>query len=142
MRVMNVMIRQRIKTNPMQDITQCKECGHENPKNFMGKEYTSHAPNCSQDIKQQEEMNKRFDEKFTENGGVMPKHRDFGQTLRRDLLSFIQSEISLAVEQEKERVLDMVLKEIEYWKKHSSGNYADGAIQALDTLKERLKAKQ
>jgi len=32
------------------EITNCKECGHENPKKFMGKEYISHAPGCSQEV--------------------------------------------------------------------------------------------
>ena len=31
------------------EVINCKECGHENPKKFMGKEYISHAPGCSQE---------------------------------------------------------------------------------------------
>ena len=58
-----------------------------------------------------------------------------------------KSEISLAVEQEKERVLAMVLKEIEESKEEctecANREKHDTPINnALDTLKEKLQAKQ
>ena len=68
---------------------------------------------------------------------------------------YVFEKLNLAVEQEKERVLAMVLKEIEQMKKETmvfnrkltqGGGHPDfEAIthnQALDTLKEKLQAKQ
>lgn len=39
-----------------------------------------------------EEGDKEFDKKFVENGGVMPRHRDYGQALCRELIPYIHSE--------------------------------------------------
>lgn len=54
-----------------------------------------------QDIKQQEEMNKRFDDKFGE--GRLEEYYSLD-----DVKSFLQSEILLAVEQEKARISEKI----------------------------------
>lgn len=87
----------------MQDITQCKECGHENPKKFMGKEYTSHAPNCSQEIKQQQTMEDRLRNWYKEW-----LYGDYGFDFNEYLISKVKSEISLAVAQERERITKII----------------------------------
>jgi len=46
------------------------------------------------------EILESFDEKFVvPNGGVMPKHRDFGKTLEKDLKSFLQEVVKRAYEE-------------------------------------------
>lgn len=39
-----------------------------------------------------------FEKQFVVHGGVMPKHRDIGQTLYRDLIAFIKNTITAEVE--------------------------------------------
>lgn len=93
----------------MQDIKQCKECGHENPKKFMGKEYTSHAPNCSLDTNTlREEFMKeykigddiaefytnKFNQKLEEIEQEIEKCSDFadsGDTLKQRILQIIKN---------------------------------------------------
>lgn len=97
-----------------------------------------------QDIKQQEEMLKRFDEKFPDE---LIRDGDINQWSQNDEIKrFIQSEILLAVEQERERVLAMVLKEIDKMREELDPK-EDTFIFALkvkhnhvlDTLKDKLK---
>lgn len=64
-----------------------------------------------QHIKQQEEINKRFDEKFGKElvELLCNENTTIASKITYNLLkSFIQSEISLAVEQEKERISEKI----------------------------------
>lgn len=114
----------------MQDIKQCKECGHENPKKFMGTEYVSHAPNCSQDkekcpldhslmlpnvtcrvcgnstsndINKQEEIKDEL------------MRRGWAEPIADSLSIYINKIISLAIEQEKAKLI----AQIKEWRKEN-----------------------
>ncbi len=50
-----------------------------------------------------EGQEKDFEDKFVENGGVMPRHRDFGQTLKRDLFNWHKQSIIQILQSEIER---------------------------------------
>lgn len=107
----------------------------------------AHLPNCpmsKENIKiEQNSWVKRFDEKISKYKWVFRDKENIDRTL--DYVKFfLQSEISLAVEQEKERVLAMVLKEIEgmYKSNPKRDDIFFGYNKALDTLKEKLQAKQ
>jgi len=71
---------------------------------------------------------------------------DNTQSIRSMSYEEFDEVISLAVEQEKERVLAMVLKEIDGMYKtplnEERESVANVHNQALDTLKEKLQAKQ
>jgi len=94
-----------IEDEIMENITQCKECGHENPKKFMGEEYTSHAPNCSQETKQQ---NTNKLEQIIEDLAMAITHSEQGVYSVNE--KFVREKISLVVEQEKERIKEKIDK--------------------------------
>lgn len=102
-----------------------------------------------QDIKQQEEStlswSERFDKLCTGKSGNMTWAIDNSK-----MKDFISKELELERQKAKEETLVMVLKEIEGMIQTEDNNVAyyldyernKGFNQALDTLKERLKAKQ
>jgi len=53
-----------------------------------------------------ESWEKEFDEKFVQNGGVLPHHRDNGRNLKEELKSFI----SLQRQKDRDSLVEMVRK--------------------------------
>ena len=96
-----------------------------------------------QDIKQQKKI-----EELKELLYELAEPKDLAhKSIGSRILTKVDELISLAVEQEKERVLAMVLKEIEESKEEctecANREKHDTPINnALDTLKEKLQAKQ
>lgn len=73
-------------------------------------------------------IEERFDKTFVENGGVLPRHKDFGQTLARDLKSFIAT----IVEEERERIIKKIVKYKDY-------RLNEDVLEAVDDIINLIK---